>query len=129
VPTLTYTVTDGAATATSTLSITVTAVNDNPVGVADSYSFSRNVVSTGNVLSNDLDVDGDTLSITTFIVPGFRTYGLTCNILGMGTLTFTANGAFTFVPVTGWFGTVPTITYTLSDGKVSKTSSITIKVL
>ena len=129
IPTLTYTVTDGADTATSTLSITVTAVNDNPVGVADSYSFSRNVVSTGNVLSNDSDADGDALSVTNFTVAGYRVFNLSSTIVGKGVLTFNPNGTFTFTPVTGWFGTLPAITYTVSDGKVTTTVSLTIKVL
>ena len=129
VPTLTYTVTDGTATATSTLSITVTAVNDNPVGVADSFSFSRNVVSTGNVLSNDSDADGDALSVTNFTVAGFRVFNMSSTIVGKGVLTFNTNGTFTFTPVAGWFGTLPAITYTVSDGKVTTTVSLTIKVL
>jgi VCBS repeat-containing protein len=129
VPTLTYTVTDGTATSTSTLSITVTAVNDAPVAVADSFSFSRNVVSTGNVLSNDSDADGDALSVTTFTVTGFRVFNMSSTIVGKGTLTFNTNGTFTFTPVNGWFGTLPAITYTVSDGKVTKTASLTIKVL
>ena len=129
VPTLTYTVTDGTATATSTLSITVTAVNDNPVGVADSFSFSRNVVSTGNVLSNDSDADGDALSVTNFTVTGFRVFNMSSTIVGKGVLTFNTNGTFTFTPVAGWFGTLPAITYTVSDGKVTTTVSLTIKVL
>ena len=129
VPTLTYTVTDGTATATSTLSITVTAVNDNPVAVADSFNFSRNVVSTGNVLSNDSDVDGDALRVTTFTVTGFRVFNMSSTIVGKGVLTFNTNGTFTFTPVAGWFGTLPAITYTVSDGVVTKTASLTIKVL
>jgi hypothetical protein len=111
------------------LSITVTAVNDNPVGVADSFSFSRNVVSTGNVLSNDSDADGDALSVTNFTVTGFRVFNMSSTIVGKGVLTFNTNGTFTFTPVAGWFGTLPAITYTVSDGKVTTTVSLTIKVL
>ena len=129
VPTLTYTVTDGAATSTSTLSITVTAVNDNPIAVADSFSFSRNVTGTGNVLSNDVDVDGDTLKVTAIAVGGSKVTGLTCNIAGKGVLTFNTNGTFSFVPVAGWFGTLPPIYYKMSDGKVTTLASLTIKVL
>ena len=129
VPTLTYTVTDGAATSTSTLSISVTAVNDNPIAVADSFSFSRNVTGTGNVLSNDVDVDGDTLTVSSIAVAGSTVTGLTCNIAGKGVLTFNPNGTFTFVPVAGWFGTLPAIYYKLSDGKVTTIATLTIKVL
>ena len=129
VPTLTYTVTDGSLSTTSTLSITVTAVNDAPIAVADSFSFSRNVTSTGNVLSNDSDVDGDALSVTNFTVTGVRVFNMSSTIIGKGVLTFNANGTFTFVPVAGWYGSLPAITYTVSDGKVTTTVSLTITVL
>jgi VCBS repeat-containing protein len=128
-PVVTYTVTDGTDTSTSTLTVTVTPVNDAPVGVADSFSFARNTTGTGNVLANDIDVDGDVLSITAISIPGFIVRGLSCTMTGKGTITFTSNGSFTFVPVTGWFGTLPTVTYTLTDGTVTSTSTLTIKVL
>jgi len=128
-PVATYSVTDGTDVATSTLTITVTAVNDNPVAVADSYTFARNTVGTGNVLTNDSDADGDALTLKSFTVAGSVNLGLTCNITGKGTLTFTSSGSFTFTPVSGWYGTLPTITYTVSDGKVNITQTVSITVL
>ena len=123
------TITDGTLTATSALNITIAAVNDAPVTVADSFSFARNTSGSGNVLTNDSDVDGDALSLTAIAVTGFVPTGLTCVITGKGTLTFSANGFFTFVPVTGWFGTLPTVTYTVSDGKTTSTGTVAITVL
>ena len=128
-PVVTVTITDGTLTATSSLNITLAAVNDAPVTVADSFSFARNTSGSGNVLTNDSDVDGDVLSLTAIAVTGFVPTGLTCVITGKGTLTFSANGFFTFVPVTGWFGTLPTVTYTVSDGKTTSTGTVAITVL
>src|SRR5439155_6651003 len=62
----TYKANDGQAdSGIATVSITITAVNDAPVAVNDSFTTAEDttldVVATG-VLSNDSDVDGDTLS-------------------------------------------------------------------
>ena len=60
VPTIGYTVSDGTSTATSTLNITVTAVNDAPTPVADTKTVNEDTPATGNVLTNDTDVDAGT---------------------------------------------------------------------
>lgn len=55
----TYTVSDGSATDTATVSMTVNPINDPPNAVNDSYSnIARNVWVTLNVLSNDVDPEG-----------------------------------------------------------------------
>ncbi len=67
--TLTYTVTDGKDTATANLTINVTAVNDAPVAWTDYLALPNNTADeTGliNVLSNDSDVENDTLKILSF---------------------------------------------------------------
>ena len=62
--TISYDIADGnGGTATGTLTINVTAVNDNPVANADSDTTAEDVVLNNiDVLGNDTDVDGDTLS-------------------------------------------------------------------
>ena len=61
---LTYTISDGnGGTDSASLSITVNAVNDPPVANNDSASTNEDTSTTINVLSNDTDGDGDTLSI------------------------------------------------------------------
>ena len=64
--TISYDIADGnGGTATGTLTITVTAVNDNPVANADTATTAEDVALNNiNVLGNDTDVDGDTLSVT-----------------------------------------------------------------
>ncbi|MEX7471267.1 Ig-like domain-containing protein, partial [Mycobacterium adipatum] len=106
----TYTATDGTATSSvATVSITVDPVNDTPIAVGDSFSMDEDTVLTGNVLSNDSDVDGDTLTAT--LVDG------TTN----GTLTLNADGSFTYTPDADFNG-ADSFTYTAGDG--TSTSSV-----
>ena len=121
VPQVTYTVSTGS---TSTLDITVTPVNDASVMVADSKTVSEDTAATGNVLTNDSDVD-NTLTVTTFQISGDAmayTAGATATITGVGTLTIAANGAYTFTPVANWNGAVPEVTYTANSGETSTLS-------
>ena len=123
VPTATYTVSDGTGTANATAVIIVTPVNDNPVAVDDARTVLENNTLTSNVLTNDSDVDvitnGDVLVVTQFVVAGDPTTysaGNLATITGIGTLVINANGNFTFIPVTNYNGSVPNVSYTISDG-------------
>ncbi|MFC6199586.1 tandem-95 repeat protein, partial [Ponticaulis profundi] len=94
-------------TDTVTIEVTVTPVNDAPVGVADSYAVDEDgtlaVDATNGVLANDTDVEGDTL--TASLVTG----------VSNGTLTFNADGSFTYVPDVNFNGT-DSFTYRVNDG-------------
>ncbi|WP_415795068.1 Ig-like domain-containing protein, partial [Mycolicibacterium frederiksbergense] len=73
----TYTASDGTATSSiATVSITVNAVNDTPVTVDDSFSTDEDTQLTGNVLTNDSDVDGDPLTATLVTGPANGTLTL-----------------------------------------------------
>ncbi len=131
VPTVTYTVSDGkGGTDTSTLNITVTPVNDPPVDGNETLSVAEDNSLTSNLLSNATDVDGDPLSITQFTIDSTTyTAGQTANIPGVGTLTINSDGTFTFTPVANYNGSVPAVTYTVSDGKGgTDTSTLSITV-
>lgn len=69
------------------------------------------------VLTNDSDADGDTITVTEFLVNGSTyTAGQTANLF-QGSITINADGSFSFVPTAGYTGdSVPPITYTVSDG-------------
>ncbi|QKD82284.1 cadherin-like domain-containing protein [Thermoleptolyngbya sichuanensis A183] len=131
VPPVSYVVSDGnGGTDTSTLSITVTPVNDPPVDGNENLSVAEDTPLSGNLLSNATDVDGDTLSITQFTI-GSTTYtaGDTANIPGVGTLTINANGTFTFTPAPNYNGPVPPVSYVVSDGNGgTDTSTLSITV-
>ena len=123
---VTITATDGdGASVDQTFTWTVT----NPVPVAndDAATTGEDTPVSGNVLTGsgagdvaDGDPDGDPLSVTAFTVAGDATVhspGDTATITGIGTLTLGSDGAYTFTPDANWNGTVPTVTYTISDGQ------------
>lgn len=60
-----YTVSDGhSGTATATVEVTINSVNDNPLAVADSATTNEDNPATIDVVLNDTDVDGDSLSLS-----------------------------------------------------------------
>ena len=111
--TLDYEITDnqgGLSSASVTLEINP--INDAPVAVDDQVSVDRGQTITTNVLQNDIDVDGDTLSIVDFTTPS------------IGTVTL-LSGGFQIVPADDIRPV--TFTYTISDpdGKRS-TATVTV---
>ena len=111
----TYTASDGTATSnTATITITITPVNDAPVADNDSYSIGEDSTLTGDVLSNDVDVDGDTVTATVLTGPAH------------GTLTLNPDGSFLYAPTTNYNG-VDSFTYS-GDGRLatSNTALVTI---
>ena len=67
-----YTVQDpDGEPATATINLTILPVNDDPVATDDGpIATGANTPATGNVLPNDSDIDGDTLTVTGFTVAG-----------------------------------------------------------
>ncbi|KAI9549368.1 hypothetical protein GHT06_003734 [Daphnia sinensis] len=120
VPVITYMVSDGnGGTDTGDLVITVTAVNDAPVAVDDVVTTPEDSPVSGNVLTNDTDVEGNTLTVSGYSIAGLTgpfTIGAPATIPSIGTIILNADGTFTFTPVANYNGTVPVITYTVSDG-------------
>ncbi len=118
VPVATYTLSDGSATDTATLSLTpIASVNDDPFATGDTVSVTEDTPATGNVLTNDSDLDGDALSVSGFEFGGIAyAAGTLASIAGVGTLVVEANGDFTFTPALNYAGAVPAATYTISDG-------------
>ncbi len=125
VPTITYTATDNgtdngnvvpALTAASTLKITVTPDNDPPVANLDTYSTNEDTPTAAlNLLANDTDVDGDTLSIKsingTALTPG---NAQSINVPS-GVVNVTAAGVITFTPAPNFNGPA-TFSYVVQDG-------------
>ncbi|HEX7181652.1 MAG TPA: Ig-like domain-containing protein [Thermoanaerobaculia bacterium] len=111
----TYTVSDGIGTDTATVSVTVNPRNDAPVAANDSGTTSEDTTVTISVLTNDSDLDGDTLSITA------ATSG------AKGAVTFNVTSV-TYTPAANANGS-DSFTYTVSDGNggtATATVSITI---
>ncbi|MEW8465277.1 MAG: tandem-95 repeat protein, partial [gamma proteobacterium symbiont of Ctena orbiculata] len=116
--TFTYTIDDGnGGTDTATVTVTVGAVNDAPVAVDDSIGTDEDVPVTVNVLPNDSDPDGDTLTVTA--------------------VTQGTNGSVAIDPVSGNpvytpdpdFNGTDTFTYTIDDGNGgTDTATVTVTV-
>ena len=126
-----FTVNDnnGAVSAPATVNFNIIAVNDAPVAAPDTATTKEDTPVSGKLLANDTDVDGPTLSVVGFTVLGL-TYapGSTATLPGVGTLTVLANGDYTFTPAPNYNGTVPTIGYTVSDGSLTSSSTLTLTV-
>ena len=112
-----YTVSDGTDTATATVNLTVTAVNDPPVTVNDSASTDEDTAIDINVVSNDTDADGDTLSITQVTAPTNGTAAITSG--SATTVTYTPNANY---------NGIDSFTYTVSDGTDTTTGTATINI-
>lgn len=92
-----------------------------PSGAPDNYT---------NLLDNDTDSDGDTLSIVRFSVNGGASWtnaGSTINITE-GSITINADGTYTFVPTAGYIGFVPNIIYEITDGTDTSITTLFLTV-
>jgi len=113
--TITYVVRDPqGATDTGTITVTVNPVNDAPMAVDDADDTDIVTPVTIDVLANDTDVDGDTVSIASVDNPANGT----ANIVG---------GQIVYTPDAGFIGT-ETFDYTITDGVLTDTATITVKV-
>ncbi|MEW8658243.1 MAG: retention module-containing protein, partial [Candidatus Thiodiazotropha endolucinida] len=116
--TFTYTIDDGnGGTDTATVTVTVGAVNDAPVAVDDSIGTDEDVPVTVNVLPNDSDPDGDTLTVIA-ITQGSN-----------GSVTIDpVSGNPVYTPNTNFIGT-DIFTYTIDDGNGgTDTATVTVTV-
>jgi hypothetical protein len=113
--TFTYTISDGMLTDTAVVTVTVTPANDPPDARDDTARTVQGVPVTIPVLANDIDIDGDPLTVTA-VTPGSN-----------GTVVINADNTVTYTPNAGFFGT-DTFTYTVSDGMLTDTASVTVVV-
>ncbi|MET2947465.1 tandem-95 repeat protein [Vibrio owensii] len=113
--TITYVVTDGELTDEATVSVTVNPVNDAPVANDDSTTTDEDTPVTIDVLPNDSDVDGDTLTIVNASVPAEQ-----------GTVEI-VDGKLVFTPAENFNGDA-TISYTVSDGALEDEAEVSVTV-
>ena len=99
---------------TATVNLTVNAVNDAPVAVTDSATTNEDTATNIDVLANDTDVDGDSLSVSNV------------GAAGHGTATKNADGTIKYVPDADYSGS-DSFDYTVSDGN-GGTDTATVSV-
>ncbi|MBG0758647.1 hypothetical protein BOO22_04395 [Vibrio cidicii] len=96
--------------------VTINGTNDAPTATADIASVTSGSNSvTIDVLANDSDVDGDTLTITGATVPAEQ-----------GTVAI-VDGKLEFTPADGFSGKA-TVTYTITDGVAFDTAEVSVSV-
>lgn len=108
-----YTATDGIATDTATVTVTITAVNDGPDATNDTATTDEDTAVAISVLGNDTDPD------STPTISGVSNAQNGTPVVTGNTITFTPNANF--------HGTA-TFDYTITDGTLSDTATVTVTV-
>jgi len=105
--------------ATALQIINVTDNIGNTTLAADDYGYtSINVPVSGNVKTNDSDPEGNTQTVTA-----------QTTTVAAGTLVLSANGNYTFTPVTGFTGPVNFVYTTTDNGTPAATAMATLYIL
>ena len=124
--TFSYTVRDGqGGTASQTITLAITSVNDAPVAQDDTATTSQNTPITLAVLANDSDIEDDSISLTSFNPTSSQ--GGTVSRDENGTPSNLTDDKLLYTPATGFIG-IDSFTYTVSDGTDSDTATVTITV-
>lgn len=110
-----YTLSDGGASVDVAVTLTVRPVNDRPVAQSDTFSVARGAALVGQVLTNDGDVDGQTL---TAILAQGPTHGR---------LALESDGTFVYVPDSGYAG-MDSFSYQASDGALTAPATVAVNV-
>ena len=140
-----YTASDGTLTDTATLTVTVTGANDGLTANDDSGTTTENteltvadgatgtMIVNRDLLLNDIDIDGDDLTITEVDGESSSVGKATSGSDG-GSFTIRANGSWEFNPGTDFddlkAGVTKTtsVEYTASDGSLTDTATLTVTV-
>jgi hypothetical protein len=118
-----YTVADnnGGVSVPTTVTVTITPVNDAPIAIADSFTTDEGVaIASINVIQNDTDID-DTLTLDSVIIVQNPTGG---------TLTLNLDKTLTYTPNVGFNG-VDSFTYKVADAAAATSNEaiVTINVI
>ena len=114
----TYAIDDGnGGDDTATVTITVVAINDDPVARDDSAATNEDLAVTIDVLANDSDIEGDALSVTS------ATQGAD------GSVLVNADNTITYTPDAAFNGS-DSFTYTIDDGNGgTDTATVSVTVI
>jgi len=103
------------AVAVDSFVVTVTPVNDQPVAYSDTVETDEDTQVTINVLSNDFDVEGDTLVILEVTAPEH------------GKITVEGDTVLFYMPDSNYAG-VDSFQYIISDGDLSDTAMVFVTI-
>ena len=125
--TFSYTVRD-AAGETSTIVVTLAVMpNVPPTAVNDTAATTEDATVGGNVLTNDSDSDGGTLSVSHF--DALSAHGAVVTVNANGTFTYDPRAAATLQALAAGVTLADTFTYTVSDGQGGETvGTVTVTV-
>ncbi|WP_434635277.1 tandem-95 repeat protein [Vibrio sp. SCSIO 43086] len=113
--TISYTISDGELEDEAQVSVTVNSVNDAPIAFNDATITEEDTSVTIDVLPNDTDIDGDTLSIESASVPSDQ-----------GQVEI-IDGKLVFTPTENFNGDAE-ITYTVTDGALTDEATVKVTV-
>ncbi|WP_370338064.1 Ig-like domain-containing protein [Parvularcula marina] len=134
----TYTVTDGTVTSgEATVSLVITGVDDAPSANGETFTTDEDLAvidsfsGAGNLLDNDFDPEGADLIITA-VEGSAANVGSTIILASGGTLNIQSDGSILYFPPSGVDSLaageqfVDTATYTVSDGTLESTATVTL---
>ena len=116
--TFTYTISDGTVSIEGSAELPITRVNDALDALDDTFETNEDVEVTGNVLTNDSDIEGDELLVNTepLVEPN------------NGTLVLNPDGSFSYTPDEDFFGK-DSFVYEVTDGNGEfSQATVTIEV-
>ena len=110
-----YTISDGSATATAAVMLTVHPVNDAPVAEDDAAETTEDNAVTIPVLDNDSDAEGSSLSVESATQPG------------NGTASVNADGTVSYTPHENYHGS-DSFQYMVTDGEATATGTVSVTI-
>jgi hypothetical protein len=96
------------------VTITVNPINDGPTSVTDNSNVAKNIPLIINVMANDYDVDGNTISVSTFTQ-------------GANGLVEVNGSSLKYTPNNDYLGS-DSFTYTITDSILTSTATVNISV-
>ncbi|WPU97007.1 MBG domain-containing protein [Mucilaginibacter sabulilitoris] len=109
----TYKVNDGKGDG-NTITVSLSHVNSNPIANNDLSNTNQNIPSTGNVLTNDTDPDGNALTASLVTAPV------------NGTVVLNADGSFTYTPNNNYAGSDSLLYQVCDNGTPSLCDTATL---
>ena len=112
-----------------TVTIAVSTINDTPMAVDDVYATDEDTllnVAAPGVMTNDVDAEGDPLTVTAF--DGTSAQGATVNVNADGSFSYDPTGAAALQALDDTESVGDTFTYTISDGVNPATATVTVTV-